>query len=290
MLLLKSSKLNHIIWIILLSAFSLIMLTPLFMMFFTSFKTMDEIRSPIFSILPQKFTFDNYFKAFAAGEWNIYFMNSIIITLCAVVFSVLFNSIAGYAFARLKFRGSKILFLLLLVGLMMPPQVTLLPTFLIMKTFPFAGGNNIFGQGGFGLINSYLGLIIPSVSGSFGVFLCKQYYTNFPKSLDEAAEIDGASKWRAYFQIYLPNSKTILATLALLKGVTVWNDYMWPLVMTNSEKMKTVQLALTMFKTDGNIQWNLMMSGATLVVLPMIVLFLTCQKYFIQGAVTSGLK
>lgn len=146
------------------------------------------------------------------------------------------------------------------------------------------------GQGGTGLINTFAGLIIPLVSGSYGIFLCKQFYENFPKSLDEAAEIDGAGKWKTFFLIYLPNSKAILATLALMKGVAVWNDYLWPLVMTNSESHKTVQLALTMFKTETTIQWNQMMAIAVLIVLPMILLFLFAQKYFVQGIVTSGLK
>ena len=173
---------------------------------------------------------------------------------------------------------------------MMPAQVTILPTFLIMAKFPLMGGNNILGQGGTGMINTFAGLIIPLVSGSYGIFLCKQFYENFPKSLDEAAEIDGLGKWRTFFQIYLPNSKAILATLALMKGVAVWNDYLWPLVMTNSESRKTVQLALTMFKTETTIQWNQMMAAAMLIVLPMILLFLLTQKYFVQGIVTSGLK
>lgn len=279
-----------LLWVILLSGAALAMLFPLLMMLATSFKTMDEIRSAIFRFFPERISADNYTTAMSMGTWGVYFKNSFLITVISVILSLLFNSIAGYAFARLRFRGSSILFMLLLIGLMMPPQVTLLPTFLIMANVPLAGGNNILGQGGFGLINSYAGLIIPFVSGSFGVFLCRQFYANFPKSLDEAAEIDGASRWRTYFQIYLPNSKTILATLGLLKGVSVWNDYMWPLVMTNSESMKTVQLALTMFKTDTNIQWNLMMAGTTFVAIPMILLFLFAQKYFIQGTVTSGIK
>ncbi|NBJ92492.1 carbohydrate ABC transporter permease [Parablautia muri] len=286
----KKEKRNQIIWIIVMSAASLVMLVPIIMMFMTSFKTRAEIQSPVFHLLPERFSLDNYRDALTTGNWMVYFKNSLIITLTAVILSLLFNSIAGYAFARLKFRGAKIMFLFLMIGLMMPPQVTMLPTFLIMAQFPFAGGNNLFGTGGTGLINTYAGLVIPLVSGSYGVFLCKQFYENFPRSLDEAAEIDGANKWKTYFAIYLPNSKAILATLGLLKAVSVWNDYMWPLVMTNSESMRTVQLALTMFKTDSGIMWNQMMAGSVLVALPMFVLFLCAQKYFIQGIVTSGLK
>ncbi len=286
----KKDKKNHVIWIMAMSIASLVMLIPIIMMFMTSFKTMAEIQSPVFHLLPERFSLDNYRDAMSTGEWTVYFKNSLVITLTAVVLSLLFNSIAGYAFARLRFRGARVMFLLLMVGLMMPPQVTMLPTFLIMAKFPLAGGNNLLGTGGTGLINTYAGLVIPLVSGSYGVFLCKQFYENFPRSLDEAAEIDGANKWRTYFTIYLPNSKAILATLGLLKAVSVWNDYMWPLIMTNSENMRTVQLALTMFKTDSGIMWNQMMAGSVVVALPMFVLFLCAQKYFIQGIVTSGLK
>ena len=286
----KHRKIYHGIWAVAMTAVSLGMLTPVIMMFVTSFKSMEEIKSSVFHLIPEHFSLVNYIDALESGNWLLYFRNSLIITIAAVVFSLLFNSIAGYAFARLKFKGSKVLFSLLMIGLMMPAQVTILPTFLIMAKFPFAGGNNIFGQGGRGLINTFAGLIIPLVSGSYGIFLCKQFYENFPKSLDEAAEIDGAGRWKTFFLIYLPNSKAILATLALMKGVAVWNDYLWPLVMTNSESHKTVQLALTMFKTETTIQWNQMMAIAVLIVLPMILLFLFAQKYFVQGIVTSGLK
>ena len=283
-------KINHGIWAVAMTAVSVLMLTPVIMMFLTSFKSMEEVKSSVFHLLPEKISLTNYIAALGNGNWLIYFRNSLIITISAVAFSLIFNSIAGYAFARLKFKGSKILFAFLLVGLMMPAQVTILPTFLIMAKFPLMVGNNILGQGGTGMINTFAGLIIPLVSGSYGIFLCKQFYENFPKSLDEAAEIDGLGKWRTFFQIYLPNSKAILATLALMKGVAVWNDYLWPLVMTNSESRKTVQLALTMFKTETTIQWNQMMAAAMLIVLPMILLFLLTQKYFVQGIVTSGLK
>nr|WP_296837734.1 carbohydrate ABC transporter permease [uncultured Marvinbryantia sp.] len=286
----KKKKIYHVMWAAAMTLASLIMLTPILMMVTTSFKTMDEIRSAVFSFLPEKISLDNYIMAMSNGNWPVYFRNSLLITLLAVAFSLLFNSIAGYAFARLKFRGSGALFGLLMVGLMMPAQVTMLPTFLIMARFPLAGGNNILGVGGKGLINTFAGLIIPLVSGSYGVFLCKQFYENFPRSLDEAAEIDGANKWKTFFTIYIPNSKAILATLGLMKSVSVWNDYLWPLVMTNSDNRKTVQLALTMFKVDTSIQWNQLMAASVLVALPMVILFLCCQKYFVEGIVTSGLK
>ena len=286
----KKKKWTKVVWLVGMAVVSFIMIFPIVMMISTSFKTTGEINSPVFHFLPESFHFDNYREALSTGNWGIYFRNSFIITIVSIVFSLLFNSIAGYAFARLHFRGSKALFTLLLVGLMMPPQVTMLPTFLIMAKFPFAGGNNFMGFGGSGLMNTMPGIIIPLVSGSFGIFLCKQFYENFPRSLDEAAMIDGASKWRTYFSIYIPNSIVRLATLALLKGSAVWNDYLWPLVMTNSEGMRTVQLALTMFRDETTVRWGPMMAAATLISVPMIILFLCAQKYFVQGVVSTGLK
>lgn len=286
----QKKKVARGIWIFGMVVFSLIMLTPVLMMISTSFKTEGEIHSAVFQFFPESFSLINYIEAMNTGNWIVYFKNSLIITGFSVGFSLIFNSIAGFAFARLNFPGSKILFTFLLVGLMMPPQVTMLPTFLVMAKFPFMGGNNLFGQGGSGLVNTLSGLIIPLVSGSYGIFLCKQFYENFPRALDEAATIDGADKWKTYFLIYLPNSKVILATLALMKGVAVWNDYLWPLVMTNSENSRTVQLALSMFRSETVIDWGPLMAAAVIVSIPMIILFLFTQKYFVQGVVSTGLK
>jgi multiple sugar transport system permease protein len=133
-------------------------------------------------------------------------------------------------------------------------------------------------------------LIFPFVAGSFGIFLCRQFFLTFPRALDEAAQIDGASTLRVFYQIYLPISKPVLATLGIFKTTATWNDYMWPLIMTNSEQMRTVQLGLTMFRGETSVEWNLLMAATTLVVLPLMLLFLFAQKYFVQGIVTTGLK
>lgn len=283
-------KVKKSIWVIAMILLSLFMLIPILMMISTSFKTEGEIHSAVFHFLPESFSLDNYVKAMHTGNWLVYFKNSIMITGISVAFAMLFNSIAGFAFARLNFPGSKLLFTFLLIGLMMPPQVTMLPTFLVMAKFPLMGGNNLMGQGGSGLVNTLPGVIIPLVSGSYGIFLCKQFYENFPRALDEAATIDGANKWKTYFLIYLPNSKVILATLALMKGLSVWNDYLWPLVMTNSEASRTVQLALSMFRSETVIDWGPLMAASVIVSIPMIILFLFTQKYFVQGVVSTGLK
>jgi multiple sugar transport system permease protein len=271
-------------------AVSLVMLFPFALMVITSLKSMGDIQSPTFSFIPREWHFDNYAKAMQSGEWLTYFYNSFIVTAVTVIVSLVLNSMAGYAFARLKFPGRNMLFFSVLIGIMVPAQVTMIPTFLMMKKFPLAGGNDLWGIGGVGFINSYTGLILPFVAGSFGIFLCRQFFMSFPSALDEAASIDGAGRFRIFYQIYLPLSKPILATLAIFKTTSAWNDYMWPLIMTNTSEMRTVQLGLTMFRGETSTEWNLLMAATTLVVLPLVLLFLTAQRYFVQGIVTTGLK
>lgn len=287
---LSSRNMGLVVMSIVLLAVSLVMLAPFLIMVLTSFKTMGEIQSPTFSLFPKVWHFDNYAEALSRGDWLKYFYNSFVVTIITVVVSLVLNSMAGYSFARLRFPGRDILFFSVLIGIMVPAQTTMIPTFLMMKQFPLAGGNNLFGQDGIGFINSYTGLILPFIAGSFGIFLCRQFFLNFPRALDEASQIDGASKFRVFYQIYLPLSKPILATLAIFKTTSAWNDYMWPLIMTNTEGMRTVQLGLTIFRGETNVEWNLLMAATTLVVLPLVVLFLAAQKYFVQGIVTTGLK
>lgn len=269
---------------------SLIMLFPFIIMVLTSLKTMPEIQSPVFKLFPKVPQFSNYVAAMTTGNWARYFANSLGVTGVTVLFAVTFNSIAGYAFARLRFPGRNAIFFILLLGIMVPPQTTMVPAFLILKNLPLFGGNNLLGMGGTGLVNTYGGLIIPFVAGSIGIFLCRQFYMSFPDTLDDASEIDGASKMRTFFQIYLPLSKPLLAALAITKTTATWNDYVWPLVITTGKAHMTVQLALAMFESEYTVIWNNLMAATTLVVLPLVVVFFLFQRYFVQGIVTTGLK
>ena len=273
-----------------MSVLSAIMLIPFFMMLLTSFKSMGEILSPQFHFFPDKWLFRNFSDAMSRGNWDLYFFNTLFVTAVTVVVSLIINSIAGYSFARLKFRGRDALFIVSLIGMMIPPQATMVPVFLTLKHIPLAGGNDIFGQGGLGWIDSYMGLIAPYVAGSFGVFLFRQFYLNFPKELDEAAKLDGMGTVRAFLAIYVPLSKPIFATLTVLKATQTWNEYTWPLIITVSDKMKTVQLALTLFRDETQVQWNMLMSATTLITLPLLLLFLLAQRYFVEGILSTGIK
>lgn len=275
---------------VVLTLISMTMVIPFVLTVFTSLKPMSEIQSASYTVLPQNWQFNNYVEAMQKGHWARYFSNSLIVTGSTVAFAVLFNTMAGYAFARLEFPCKTPLFFFLLIGIMVPAQVTLIPTFFMMKSIPLAGGNNLFGAGGTGLLDSRLGLIIPYIAGSFGVFLCRQFFINFPKSLDEAAEIDGAGKWRTFFEIYVPLSKPIIATLVITKSVSIWNDYLWPMVLINSESNRTVQLGLTMFRNENVVQWNYLMAATVLVILPLVIIFVAFQKYYVGGILASGVK
>jgi multiple sugar transport system permease protein len=256
----------------------------------TSLKTMTEIQAPRFSFIPGRFLWTNYVEAMRTGNWANYFSNSLFVTGMTVTIGLLIMSLAGYAFARLCFRGKGALFLFSLIGLMIPDQVIMIPVFIKIKTIPLFGGNDIWGDGGIGWLNSYWGLIVPHLSNPFGMFLFRQFFLGFPEALDDAAKIDGCSRWQAFYRIYIPLSLPVFATVALLKGANNWNQYTWPLIITNTDEMKTVQLALSLFKSEYGVQWNYIMAATTLIALPVLLLFIFLQKYYVQGIVTTGIK
>jgi multiple sugar transport system permease protein len=275
---------------ILLIVIALVVMVPFLFMLTTSFKAQTEITVAGFTWFPHQWLFSNYIKAFQDGDWARYFVNTFFVTFVVVIGSVFFNSMAGFSFARLNFVGKNVIFIAILAGIMIPQQSVIIPQYIIMKSIPFAGGNNLFGVGGHGWLNTYLALIIPFLSGAFGIFLCRQFYLTFPKALDEAARIDGCSAFTMFIQVYLPNSKAIIATLVILKSVATWNDFFNPLIMTNSEEMMTVQLALQQFKGMSGVQWNYLMAATVISMLPVLILFFACQKYFVQGIVSTGMK
>lgn len=268
----------------------LIVAFPFVVMLSASLQTRNEILSPSADLIPDQLLFSNYAEAMRNGDWLQYFSNSILITVVVVLVSLVINSMAGYVFARIKFRFSRFLFMLILAGMMIPPQVTMIPVFSMLRGVPLINGNDIFGNGGSGLLNTYAGLIIPFIAGSFGVFLCRQFYVGFPKELDDAATVDGCNRFRTFLQIYLPLSKPVLASLAVLKFVGTWNEYTWPLIMVRTDTMRTVQIGLTLFRNESEIRWPLLMAATILVSLPVYLLFAFCQKHFVSGILAGSVK
>ncbi|MBQ3079650.1 MAG: carbohydrate ABC transporter permease [Clostridia bacterium] len=257
---------------------------PLVMTISVSLQTMNEIYSADPVIIPNKLQFENYANAMASGNWPRYFINSAIVTFFTVVISLIINSMAGFVFARIPFKFRDVLFVMILLGMMIPTQVTLIPVFTLLRNI------NIFGGGDSGLINTYTGLVLPFIAGSFGVFLCRQFYVSFPKELDDAAMIDGCGRFSTYVRIYLPLSGPVLASLGVLKFTGTWNEYTWPLVATSGDEMKTVQVALTGFRDEGEIYWNLLMAATLIAGLPIYVVFFFAQKHFVSGLLAGSVK
>lgn len=263
---------------------------PLLMTISVSLQTMNEVYSPQLHLIPDALQFENYTLAMQNGDWARYFWNSGVVTVVTVLISLLINSMSGFVFARIPFRGKEPLFMLILIGMMVPAQVTLIPVFLLIRSIPFMGGNNWLGQGGTGLMNTHAGLVIPYIAGSFGVFLCRQFYMGFPKELDDAARIDGCGRFGQFARVYLPLSGPVLASLAVLKFTGTWNEYTWPLVMTTKDTMKTVQLALATFRDEGEVYWNLLMAATLVSGIPIYVLFFFTQKHFVSGLLAGSVK
>ena len=257
---------------------------PLVLAVSVSLESMNDIYAARPVIIPRVFHFENYKTALQSGNWARYFYNSAVIAIVTVVVSLFINSMSGYVFARIPFRGRDALFVLILLGMMIPTQVTLIPVFSLLKRMSFINGSAS------GLINTYAGLILPFIAGSFGVFLCRQFYVSFPKALDDAAMIDGCGRFRTYAAIYLPLSGPVLASLGVLKFTGTWNEYTWPLVATSGDQMKTVQVALSGFRDEGEIYWNLLMAATLVAGLPIFIVFFFAQKQFVSGLLAGSVK
>jgi multiple sugar transport system permease protein len=266
------------------------MLIPFLWMIFTSLKPEASIFKTPPVIWTVDYTLEHYVRALTRGKFNLYFMNSMVVATTATVLNVLLNAMAGYAFARLRWRLRETFFIVVLAVMMLPGLIALIPTFLIVKWTPLAGGNNWLGQGGTGWLDSYAGLILPSVGNGFYVFLLRQFFLTLPTELEDAARVDGASEFSIFWRIILPLSTAVLAVVAIFSFQSVWNDFLWPLVIVQSDKMRTIQLGLTLFQSQHRVEWGVLMAGTTIATFPTIMLFLLAQRYFVQGIALTGIK
>jgi multiple sugar transport system permease protein len=219
-----------------------------------------------------------------------WFLNSAFVTTSVTVLQLLFNSMAAYVFAKRKFPGRDGIFLLFLGTMMVPPQVTLIPNYIIMKHIPLFGGNDILGLGGHGMLDSYFGLILPNVATAFGIFLLRQYMQSIPDELLDAARIDGASEFRIFSRIVLPLCRPALAAMAIFTFTYTWEDFLWPLIIISSPDHQTAPLGLALFVVKNRTAWDILMAGSVIATLPMVVVFMIFQRHFVRGIAVSGLK
>lgn len=210
----KGSK--SFIWYIAVLLISLVTVFPLIWTVSTSFKPTSEILSNSMNLIPKMFTWDNYKDVFSTTPFARYLVNSLILAVGGVLTNLFFGSLAGYAFAKLPFKGKKGLFMTFLGSMMIPAVVTMIPSFLVLKNFPLMGGNDITGHGGMGFINTYWAILIPGAAGAFSIFFMKQFFETLPDELSEAARIDGCSEFKIFWKIYMPLAKTALATLGIM--------------------------------------------------------------------------
>lgn len=273
-----------------LIAITIIMGFPIYWMFITALKTESQANTYPPTLFPDPVILSNFVEALNRANFGRYLVNSTIVSVLSAVFVVFFGSLAGYTFARLRFPGRSILFAIVMSTIVIPGQVTMIPVFIIMARFPLLGGNDIMGQGGSGMLNTYAALIIPHIAGAFAIFMMRQFMSTLPEELSDAARIDGASEFGIFWRIMLPLTTPALITLGLFTFSNTWNDFIWPLITTNTDAMRTVQLGLSYFRGINYTEQSLFMAGTSLAMIPVMLLFLIGQRYFIRGIALSGIK
>jgi len=228
------------------------------------------------SLLPAYPTIGNFVALFASNDMARYLLNSLALAVLATLLSLTFNVMAGYAFAKLRFRGRDRIFRLLLTALVIPAQVAMIPLFLMLKSL--------------GLVNSFAGVLVPSIATVFGIFLVRQYALSIPDEMLEAARIDGASETRIFRVIVLPTLKPILATLATFSFLSSWSDFLWPLIVLNDSAKQTLPVALANLSREHVQDVELMMAGSMVTLVPVLLLFLFLQRYYLAGLMAGSVK
>ncbi len=257
---------------------ALIILMPLAWMLSTSFKPKSQWFLPDIHWIPVTFTWDNYAKILNNPRLPMsrWFTNSVFVALVSTLAILTIDALAAYAYARLEFRGRKLLFGLLLATLFLPGIMFLVPNFLLVNRL--------------GLLNNYAGVILPGLSGVFGVFFLRQFFESVPKELEEAAQIDGASTLQTFVYVVLPLAKPALATLGIITFLASWNDFLWPLLILRDRTMLTLPPGLRTLQGAYTSEYGQMMAGAALVAIPVLLLYLVMQRYVVESVATTGLK
>lgn len=270
------ARLIRIPILLLFICLAVIMLLPIIWMLLSSFKPDSEIIQYPPTLLPSSFTVDNFLKCMDRIDIWVYLKNSFIYAFGATILSLLVNTMAGYAFARYEFKGKNILFIIFLATMMIPFQVIMIPSFLEVHAL--------------GMYDNYAGLIIPKIAAAYWIFMMRSAFSGLPKELEEAARIDGLSEFGIYAKIMLPLIKPALVTLIILSVNGNWNDLLWPLIITSTSAMRTLSNGLALFVGARTIEYGAAFAGAAISLIPMLILYLFGQKYFVEGQATSGLK
>lgn len=272
-----NERLFAILWYTLLGVTAVVVMLPYIWMVSTSLKGSNEVFAYPPNWVPKDWRFQNYLDAWNAAPFGRYFFNSVLVALIVTVGQLITCSLAAFAFARMEFKGKNLMFTLFLSTTMISTQVTLVPSYLVLKELHW--------------LNTYQALSVPFLANAFGVFMLRQYFMTLPRELEDAAKLDGCGRLRFLWQVLLPLSKPIVASQALFAFMGNWNSYLWPLVVTTSEDMRTLQIGLRYFVgQEGGTQWGLFMAATVFVSIPIVILYLIIQKSFVEGIATTGLK
>ncbi|NHN29956.1 carbohydrate ABC transporter permease [Paenibacillus agricola] len=267
------STLNTLLKLVVLAIF----VFPFLWMISTSLQTIQETLTIPPTMIPAIPQWINFVTAMSAGPFLTYAQNSIIVTLAIIVLQFAVMIPAGYAFAKYKFVGKEFLFAMVLMAFMIPSQITFIPVYLMLADW--------------GMIKTLLPQIIPFMSNAFGIFLLRQYFMQIPEEIIESAKLDNASEFKIIWKIMMPMSMPALATIALFSFVSHWNDYFWPLVMTDSNSVRPLTLGIAMLReTEGISNWHIIMAGNVVLVVPILIVYLICSKQIVKAFVYSGIK
>ena len=269
-------KRYHYIIIAFLSVFSAILMYPLAWTIVTAFKSTADIRKNRTKFFPTEWTLYGFRTAFEKAPVGRWFLNSILITAIITIAIILSSTLIGYVFAKFEFKGKKLLFVIILATMMVPGQVTMIPRYLMIQKIH--------------LYNTIWGIILPGLVSAFSIYLAKQFIEDVPDSLCEAAKIDGAGSLRIYWSVILPNIRPAIGSIGIFTAMQVWNDYLNPLLMLNDMDKMTLPLGLVIFEGQRSTDLSATMAMATIVMLPMIIIFLLFQKQFVKGMTLSGIK
>ncbi|HEX5936584.1 MAG TPA: carbohydrate ABC transporter permease [Actinomycetota bacterium] len=277
---------------LILAVLAILFVAPFAYMVSASFQPLAQMFRLPPQWIPDDPTIANYTGFFGSGrDIGRWVFNSFFVSTVNTAIILFFSSLIAYTFAKRTFPGRDFLFLLGLATLMLPTEVTLIPNYVIMKNFPLLGGNDILGQGGHGMLNSYWGLIAPNVASVFGIFLLRQYMKSaVPDELIDAARIDGAGHFRIYWRVVMPLCKPALAAVAIFTFQFYWGDLLGPLIIISSSELYTLPLGLTTFVLPNRSLWHLIMAGSVLATVPLIVIFFIFQRQFVRGISLSGIK
>lgn len=285
------NKVNDVVIISVMGVLALIAFAPFYWSILISFRPSAEIYKVPASWVPTAVTLEHYANIFKNVPIARYFANTLFLTIINILTNLLFGAMAAYGFAKIRFRLNNVIFRIMMLSMMLPGIVTLVPTFLLLRSVPFAGGNNIFGRGGTGLLGTYLGVLLPGTVGTYGIFFLRQFFIPISSEYAEAARIDGAGEFRIFSTIYVPMIIPAILTLAIFCFQGSWNSFVWPnLVLQGYPEKSVLTMALRNYSINSNYQYGPMMAMSIIMSLPIIIFFCFTQKYFISGITIGGLK